>query len=205
MLCWCPAFRTFHLIPFCSLPSLASAFLICLLHWGRDSCVSFNVDLYSHPCETFLSLWSHCKRILSLLFSKSVIDFIFLVILICRITPFSFHSSCLKALLRLLTLTGGRVSFSAWSHRVGTVRLRGGPCAQGLTLAFALKLGLRPERELGGETVTLLSVLFLFTPRTYPSLFTKHAPPFMNASGQIAVVIILVICLNLVSPQMFVD
>lgn len=58
LLCWYRAFYTFHMLPFYSLLSLASTFLICHLHRGRHSCCLMS-NLNSHPCKTFLSLWSH--------------------------------------------------------------------------------------------------------------------------------------------------
>ena len=67
-----PYLLYFHLLLFCSLPSLASVAFssVSLIRTGFHICWLMS-DLYSLPYKTFFSLWSGYKMILFLLFSES--------------------------------------------------------------------------------------------------------------------------------------
>lgn len=165
MLCCYPAFCTFHLLPFCSLPSLASTFLICHLHWGQ-AFVLFNV--WSPPRKTFLSLRSHCQRILALLFFKVSNRLHFLCDLDLLYRSILFCSSCLKDILEAFEphrwesqswapapICGGAAQLWGRAQRTGDCA---GICPQA-----------RPQARvrapsLWGDSDPLVCVLFLFTP-----------------------------------------
>lgn len=93
-------------ILFSAISGLCS-FLIRLRNQGRFSCLCFNVQFVFSFLQDISQFWSHCKMIPFLLVSMSVADLIFLVILICYITPFSFHSACFKD---TVNVTVGRTS-----------------------------------------------------------------------------------------------
>lgn len=124
LLWFCPTSWIFHLLPLCSLPSQASVAFssVSLIRADFHVCVLMS-NLFSFSYKTFLSLWSHCKMILFRLVSVSVVDLIFLVILICCITPFSFHSSRFKDTLEAFKRLWWENQCLAFSHKL---RLRPG-------------------------------------------------------------------------------
>lgn len=119
-------------LPFSSVTFIGGRHLCCLMSGllpARHSSVFSHIARGSLPC----------------FFSKSLIDFIFFVILICSIVPFSFVLLALKIYWRLLSRTGGRARVGPQLPSVVEQRSCGAePSAQGTALAFAPKLGLRP-------------------------------------------------------------
>lgn len=175
-LLWCyPTCCIFHLLPFCSLLSLASSLLICLLNQGRFSCLCFNVRfVFSFRQDIPQSLVTLQN---DPFLAKPVVDFIFLLIFICYIHSL-FTLLALKIHLRLLRLSAGRARFRT-SPPPSILRQSSSAahlCAWRSILASSLKLCLRPGQETrAGEN--LLSVLCFSSPP-----LSQNTPSVMNAS-----------------------
>ena len=166
----------FHLLLFCSLPSLASvAFSSVSLIRAGFHIYWLTSDLYSLPYKTFLCLWSGYKNNPFL----ALFRVIFFVISVCCITLF-FHSSCLKDTLEalephwwksappqpsLLCCWGKPAVRQSCVHWESHKHLPSS-CASG-------------QGERLGKTVTLLSVSFLAT-----HSLSQNTPSFISSRRQ---------------------